>query len=137
MNEDTSSTQLTLKTKYVVYDGQMCEQLWSTPLWISNFLRYTNYHLPTHNSDHNTIMLEFSFMILVTGIKKKAITNKVKRFEHIWLQDQECHKIVRETWNNSSGTTVLDLLRFSITYTSGVGKSLATLPTKLKLMRKT
>jgi len=68
-------------------------------LWIQTFPHYNNYHLASHPSDYNPIMLVFSTNKNCRNSKTKAT---IKRFEQIWLQSEDIPHIVRRVWKNSS-----------------------------------
>jgi hypothetical protein len=63
--------------------------------WIANFPRYTNKHLLRYTFDHALIMLDFyDYEASKTNFQPK----RLKRFEHIWTEDQECNKIITDNW---------------------------------------
>jgi exonuclease III len=71
--------------------------------WISKFPRCTNYHLLNYMSDHNPILLVFG-----TNHDFRDDSHPkhlIKRFENIWLHDQNCTHIVKNTWDQTSGDT--------------------------------
>lgn len=68
--------------------------------WISYLPRYCNHHLLRYISDRAPIILEF-----YNKAESKPIYqhHKIKRFEHIWIEDQECKQIIEASSNNSLG----------------------------------
>jgi exonuclease III len=71
----------------------------ASPSWLSTFTRATNYHLPSYTSDHNPILLVFGSNFDYRNDSHRL--NKIKRFEHIWLQDPQSHDIIRHAWITS------------------------------------
>jgi hypothetical protein len=69
----------------------------ATPSWIT---RFTNHHLLSYNSDHSPILLVFGSNHDFR--KDSHARNKLKRFENIWLQDPDCFKIVKTTWEQDN-----------------------------------
>jgi hypothetical protein len=72
----------------------------ASPSWITKFPRHVNYHLPNFTSDHNPILLVFGSHDDARNDSKN--NNKLKRFEHAWLQDPQNFKIMEEVWNSSN-----------------------------------
>jgi hypothetical protein len=71
--------------------------------WMARFPRHTNYHLMNHMSDHNPILLVFGTHHDFREDSHHKIS--IKRFENIWLQDQACTQIIKDTWNHNQGET--------------------------------
>jgi hypothetical protein len=80
----------------------------ATSNWMTNFPRCTNYHLLNYMSDHNPILLVFG-----TNHDFREDSHSkhhIKRFENIWTHDQNCAKIVKDTWDQTPGDIAQKLL---------------------------
>jgi hypothetical protein len=67
--------------------------------WMARFPRHTNYHLMNYMSDHNPILLVFGTN---HDFREDSHTKvSIKRFENIWLQEQACTQIIKETWDHN------------------------------------
>jgi len=69
--------------------------------WKLMFPEHTNSHLLRFRSDHNPLLLDFNQHDFQRN--KKLHKSKVKRMEKIWIQDQDCHKLIKDTWNSTLG----------------------------------
>jgi hypothetical protein len=75
----------------------------ANPYWLTKFPRYVNYHLPNHTSDHNPILLVFGSHDDARNDSKGKII--IQKIEHVWLQDPQSFKIIKEVWNSSNDDT--------------------------------
>jgi exonuclease III len=76
----------------------------ATTEWISRFPRFTNYHLiMSYTSDHNPILLVFGTNMDFRNDSHNK--HHMKRFENIWLNEPECLKIIKDSWEYEAGET--------------------------------
>jgi len=71
----------------------------ATQEWTTLFPNFSNSHLIKFGSDHNPLLLEFS-----STIPNRSKFPKPKRFEKIWLNNEDHINIVQQAWNNSQDT---------------------------------
>jgi hypothetical protein len=78
----------------------------ATSNWMNCFSHYTNMHLLKYGSHQCPIMLEFSPITLCRQ-NQGYITGK--KFEHMWLRDQDHFQVVKDSWQryNTNITTSL------------------------------
>ncbi|TXG57064.1 hypothetical protein EZV62_018377 [Acer yangbiense] len=63
--------------------------------WIDLFPGARVQHLGYNSSDHRPLLLSFA-----DGFQGARKTNrKPFKFEHFWLKEEECSKVIREAWN--------------------------------------
>ena len=61
--------------------------------WLDRFPKAATICLPANGSDH-------SFVVCYTELKDKW-GKRLFKFKAIWVDDQECGKIIKESWNES------------------------------------
>jgi hypothetical protein len=97
--------------------------------WIQSFPRYNNKYLLRYTSDHCPIFLEFYD---VNESRSTYNTPRLKRFEQLWAQDQECTQIVKNMWKYSSDDSI-HKLQFTMESLFEWGKSkFGELPKEIK-----
>jgi hypothetical protein len=67
----------------------------ATPSWIDCYPHYVNLHLLRYGFDHCPIMLEFS---PISICRHNTGHNQNKKFEHMWLRNEDHFKIVKDSW---------------------------------------
>ncbi|XP_062152046.1 uncharacterized protein LOC133860461 [Alnus glutinosa] len=77
----------------------------ATPSWCEAFPNAIVKVLPVSNSDHKPLLLTFD----VTYKKPPRLF----RYEAKWNLDEDCHKVIQQTWNEnvSSGNSMTDVLQ--------------------------
>jgi hypothetical protein len=73
----------------------------SSSSWAVKFPNFSIKHLLRYTSDHNPILLDFCTHFNFRNSPKNK--QKIRRFEHIWIQDKESHQLVKDTWVNCGG----------------------------------
>jgi hypothetical protein len=71
----------------------------ATTNWIYAFPHFTNSHLLRYQSDHCPIMLDFSNHVLCRQNNGKL---PCKKFEQMWLREEEHFQIVKDTWQTQN-----------------------------------
>jgi hypothetical protein len=78
----------------------------ATPRWTECYPNYINLHLLRYGSDHCPIMLEFS---PISIYRKNNGQNHNKKFEHMWLRNEEHFKIVKDSWKTHTNNITMKL----------------------------
>ena len=83
---------------YQKFDGkQIQEQLdraLATPDWMNLFPNTKLHHLSSLVLDHSSLLLRMT----QKPRKMKTKIEKMFRFESMWLKDQRCEEVVKDTW---------------------------------------
>lgn len=82
------------------------DRFYANSNWISLFPRYINRHKLRYTSDHAPIMLEFYDF---EESRPTFQTQRIKRFEQVWTEDQECKHIISSSWDTTQGQIPLKL----------------------------
>jgi hypothetical protein len=77
------------------------ERYLATTKWITMFPHYSNTHLLKYCSDHCPILLEFSTTDM--SMQNQGY-QKSRKFEQMWLRDENHYNIVKTTWHNQNST---------------------------------
>ncbi|KAL2922937.1 N-acyl-phosphatidylethanolamine-hydrolyzing phospholipase D [Bienertia sinuspersici] len=60
--------------------------------WCALFPNVVVTNLPVNNSDHGPILLK-------EEVRQRGTRSKMRRFESLWLSNENCEKVVKEKWN--------------------------------------
>lgn len=75
--------------------------------WQSLFPRATIKVLEVSTSDHMPLFLELNRMIYVPKVRKF-------RFENAWIRDDQCLRVVQESWDQTEGRNIIDKVEFCV-----------------------
>jgi hypothetical protein len=105
------------------------DRFFATSGWISLFPTFTNTHLPRYQSDHCPISLEF------TNKTNNQVHNQQyhgKKFEQIWLTNENHFNIVKDAWH-SRHSDIGNKLQFTLNTLHNWGKkTFGILPKRIK-----
>ncbi|KAK2355198.1 hypothetical protein QL285_092628 [Trifolium repens] len=101
----------------------------ATPDWITMFPNYSNNHLLKYCSDHCPILLEFSTINMPMQNQRYQ---KSRKFEQMWLRDEDHYNIVKNNWNNHSSSLNNKLNNTLDTLHSWGKQKFGTIPKKIK-----
>ncbi|XP_074354363.1 uncharacterized protein LOC141693242 [Apium graveolens] len=73
--------------------------------WRNIFPRATIKVLEVSTSDHMPLFLEPNRLVYVPKVKKF-------RFENAWIREEQCLKVVQESWNQTEGKSIVDKVEY-------------------------
>ena len=73
--------------------------------WMDRFAFSIEHHLPTVTSDHSLLLFNISTQEVTHAQVKKSF-----RFENMWVRNNQCEKVIKESWKVSSNPSWVDLV---------------------------